>query len=64
MNPIRQILNHDDRREFQDVDEDSVVTKFIDKFVTASILNENEYPELHKLVTSVQTHSHTQTCCK
>ena len=83
MHPIGQILNHDDRREFQgrgaqhphimihvknapklDEDDDSVVTEFIDKYITTSIPNEKEYPELNKLVTTVQTHSHTQTCRK
>ena len=47
-----------------DEDDDSVVTEFIDKYITAAIPNDKEYPELNKLVTTVQTHSHTQTCRK
>ena len=47
-----------------DEDDDSVVAEFIDKYITCSIPDKNDYPELHKLVTSVQRHRHTQTCTK
>ena len=83
MHPIGQILNHDDRREFQsrgaehvhasihvfdapkiDENEDSEIEEFIDKYITCSLPDENEYPELNSLVKSVQTHHHTSTCRK
>ena len=83
MHPIGQILNHDDRREFQsrgaehvhtcihivdapkiDEDEDSDVEEFIDKYITCSMPDENDYPDLHNLVNTVQTHHHTTTCRK
>ena len=83
MRPIGQILNHDDRTEFQgrgaehphasihlvgapkiDENEDSEVEEFIDKYITCSLLDENEYAELNGLVKSVQTHRHTSTCRK
>ena len=47
-----------------DEDDDNVVTNFIDKYISCAIPDEKEYPELNKLVTTVQTHSHTQTCRK
>lgn len=83
MHPVRQILNHDDRREFQgrgaqhphatlhvkdapklDQDDDNVVTKFIDKYITCAIPDEKEFSEFNKLMKTVQSHSHTQKCCK
>ena len=84
MHPIGQILNHDERREYQmrtgvehvhacihvqnapkiDKDKDSDVEEFIDKYITCSLPDENEYPELHNLVSSVLTHSHTPSCRK
>jgi len=84
MHPIGQILNHDDRREFQqrsglehahvilhvkdapkiDENTDSEVRKFIDKYTTCELPDKVEYPELHDLVASVQTHHHTTTCRK
>ena len=47
-----------------DVDEDNKVTDFIDRYISCSIPEERLYPELYKLVTTVQTHHHTQTCRK
>ena len=47
-----------------DKDSDQKVVKFIDKYITCAIPDKKEYPELHKLVTTVQTHGHTQTCKK
>ena len=47
-----------------DEDDDSVVAQFIDKYITCSIPDQHKYPELNKLVTSVQRHRHTQTCTK
>jgi len=83
MHPIGQVLNHDDRREFQsrgvehvhtsihvvgapkiDENEDSDVVEFIDKYITCSMPDENQYPDLQKSVKSVQTHHHTITCRK
>ena len=82
MHPIGQILNYDDRREFQnratehflhapihvvdapqiDVDDDETVTKFIDQYITYSLLDEDKHPILHNLVKKVQIHKHTSTC--
>ena len=84
IHPIGNILNYDERGEFQsgtgnkhvhasihikdapkvDEDSDDAVTSFIDNHITVEIPNENEYPELHRLVTSVQNHHHTKTCRK
>ena len=83
MHPIGQILNHDERREFQsrgaehthaiihvkdapklDEDDDSKITKFIDKYCTNLIPEKDDHPELHDFVTRLQTHKHTQTCRK
>ena len=47
-----------------DEDSDEDVTAFIDNHITVEIPDEKEYPELHKLVTSVQNHHHTKTCRK
>ena len=41
-----------------DVDDDEKVTEFIDKYITCSIPNESVYPDLNKLVKSVQTNQH------
>ena len=38
--------------------------EFIDKYITCSLPDENEYAELNGLVKSVQTHHHTSTCRK
>ena len=83
MHPIGQILNFDDRREFQnrgtehihapihvvdapkiDENEDSEVVDFIDKYITCSLPDKVEHPELNSLVNKVQTHHHTTTCRK
>ena len=83
MHPIGQILNYDERREFQnrgtehihapihvlgapkiDENDDSEVTEFIDKYITCALPNNDSYPELTKLVNTVQTHKHTFTCRK
>ena len=47
-----------------DVDDDDKVTEIIDKYITCSIPNESMYPDLNKLVKSVQTHKHRKTCEK
>ena len=47
-----------------DKDSDEVVTEFIDKYITCSVPDKEQYPKLQKVVTSVQVHSHTQTCKK
>ena len=81
MHPVGQILDHNERREFQDrgaqhphgilhvkdapvfdKDPDDKVVEFIDKYISCAIPDERQYPELHKLVTTVQTHGHSQTC--
>ena len=83
MHPIGEILNYDDKREFQqkgpehmhvgihikgapkiDEEDDSQVIAFIDKYITCSIPDEKEYPELNRLVKKVQVHKHTMTCKK
>ena len=87
MHPIGQILNYDDRREFQHrtglehahvqvhikdapkIDEnnsehDGEVIEFIDKYITCSLPDKKEYPDLHDLVNTVQKHHHTTTCRK
>ena len=83
MHPLGQIIDHNERREFQargaehphgilhvkgapvfDEDSDANVIKFIDKYITCSILDKEKFPKLHKLVTTVQTHGHSQTCRK
>ena len=47
-----------------DKDSDEKVVTFIDKYITCAIPDKKQYPELHKLVTTVQTHGHSQTCKK
>ena len=78
MHPIGQILNHDDRRGAEhphagihvkdaskiDENEDSEVEEFIDRYITSSFPDESKYPELNKLVKTVQTNHHTFTCRK
>ena len=87
MHPIGQILNYDDRREFQhrsglehvhaqvhikdaplidenDSSKDGQVVDFIDKYITCSLPDQKEYPELYELVNTVQKHHHTTTCRK
>ena len=83
MHPVGQVLDHNERREFQgrgaqhphgilhvkdapvfDKDPDDKVVEFIDKYISCAIPDERQYPELHKLVTTVQTHGHSQTCKK
>ena len=83
MHPVGQIINIDDRREYQqrgtqhvhaiihvenapklDIDNDDVVVKFIDKYITCSIPDSNSRQELFQLVNKVQKHHHTFTCRK
>lgn len=84
MHPIGEIINHDDRREFQqktgvehahvavhvkdapriDENEDSEVEKFIDKYITCSLPDEVQHPDINNLVKTRQTHYHTTTCRK
>ncbi|XP_066930953.1 uncharacterized protein [Clytia hemisphaerica] len=87
MHPIGQILNYDDRREFQhrsglehvhaqihikdapvidenDSSKDNQVIDFIDRYITCSLPDKEEYPKLYKLVNTVQKHHHTTTCRK
>jgi len=45
-------------------DQDDAICEFIDRYVTCKIPDEEEEPELHKLVTTVQQHHHTATCRK
>lgn len=40
------------------------ITKFVDKHISCSLLNEHEDKDLHELVTSLQTHKYSQTCKK
>ena len=47
-----------------DVDEDSKVIEFIDKYITCSLPDEEIDAELTNLVKTVQTHHHTHTCKK
>ena len=84
MHPIGQILNHDERREFQhrtglehahiqihvkdapkidenDSENDEIV-EFINKYITCSLPDKDDFPDLHGLVNTVQTHHHTTTC--
>ena len=87
MHPIGQILNYDDRREFQqrtglehahvqvhikdapkidenNYDHDNEVIDFIDKYITCSLPDKTQHPELFDLVNTVQRHHHTTTCRK
>ena len=45
-------------------DDDEVVTEFIDKYITCSLPNADQYPELNAVVKQGQTHYHTTTCQK
>ena len=47
-----------------DKDSDEKIVDFIDKHITCAIPDQNQYPELYKLVTTVQTHGHSLTCKK
>ena len=47
-----------------DEDSDAKVIKFIDKYITCSIPDKEKHPHLFKLVNTVQTHGHSQTCRK
>ena len=47
-----------------DEDRDEAVIRFIDKYITCAIPDKEQYPKLHKLVTTVQIHGHSQTCEK
>ena len=40
------------------------MNSLIDKYVTCSLPDDSEYPELNTLVKKVQTHHHTTTCRK
>ena len=42
---------------------DEEVIAFIDKYISCSIPDKDEYPDLNELI-KLQTHSHTQTCRK
>ena len=75
MHPIGQILNFDNRKEFQNrrtehmhapihVVKESEVVEFIDKYITCALPDETKYPEMSNLVKKVQTHHHTTTCRK
>ena len=52
----------DSPRIDQDNDED--VVKVIDKHWTCALPDTTEFPELHKLVSTVRTHHHTFICRK
>ena len=83
MHPIGQVLNFDDRGEFQSIgvkhvhvafhikdapiigkQSDEEVISFIDRYITCSIPDEQEYPDFSALVQRVQSHHHTKTCRK
>ena len=83
IHPFDQILNFDDRREFQnrgrehlhepthvvdalkiDENNDSKVIKFVDKYVTCALSDEEKYPEMNKLVRKVSSQHHTTGCKK
>ena len=42
--------------------EDIEVERFIDKYISCSLPSKTDFPELHELVETVQTHHHTFTC--
>ncbi|XP_073808479.1 uncharacterized protein [Danio rerio] len=54
-----------DAPEFEH-DQDQVVCDFIDKYISCKLPDENEDPELHKIVSEVQMHSrnHSKSCRK
>lgn len=81
MHPTGQILNHDNRREYQrrvtknfhapipvantpktDEDDDEVVTECIGKYITCSLSNTDQYPEINEVEQRVPTLHHTTTC--
>ena len=45
-------------------DHDNEVIDFIDKYITCSLPDKAQYPELFDLVNTVQRHHHTTTCRK
>ena len=47
-----------------DENEDYEVEEFIDRYITCSLPNAGEFPELRNLVNTLQTHHHTVTCRK
>ncbi|KAE8287245.1 hypothetical protein D5F01_LYC15214 [Larimichthys crocea] len=55
-----------DAPEFGDLQDDSVVIKFIDQYITCQMPDPNADPELHKIVSEVQVHSrnHSKSCRK
>ncbi|KAE8291786.1 hypothetical protein D5F01_LYC09147 [Larimichthys crocea] len=55
-----------DAPEFEDLQDDSVVIKFIDQYITCQMPDPNADPELHKIVSEVQVHSsnHSKSCKK
>ncbi|KAE8291439.1 ATP-dependent DNA helicase PIF1 [Larimichthys crocea] len=55
-----------DAPEFDDLQDDSVVIKFIDQYITCQMPDPNADPELHKIVSEVQVHSrnHSKSCKK
>ncbi|KAE8281736.1 hypothetical protein D5F01_LYC20736 [Larimichthys crocea] len=55
-----------DAPEFGDLQDDSVVIKFIDQYITCQMPDPNADPELHKIVSEVQLHSrnHSKSCKK
>ena len=86
MHPIGQILDFEEKREFQgrgnehphasvhvqnapkilddDDSNDDDVIEFIDRYITCSLPDEEQYPELFSLVKAVQTHHHKSSCRK
>ncbi|KAE8296893.1 hypothetical protein D5F01_LYC03504 [Larimichthys crocea] len=55
-----------DAPEFEDLQDDSIVIKFIDQYITCQMPDPNADPELHKIVSEVQVHSrnHSKSCKK
>ena len=47
-----------------DSENDDEVVEFIDKYITCSLPDKDDFPDLHGLVNTVQTHHHTTTCRK
>jgi hypothetical protein len=47
-----------------DNDSDETCCKFIDKYITCSLPDKEKQPEMHQLVSTLQTHHHTTTCRK
>lgn len=47
-----------------DKNTDDEIIRFVDKHISCSLPDESEDKDLHELVTSLQSHRHSQTCKK